>query len=89
MCTVIPQFCINGPSVNQLLVSPTLDNLPLLNHKDLVRAGDGAQPVRDGDGGAPLLGHLESLLDDLLIMNMRIMGKMVMVMMTGPLWALL
>ena len=43
------------------------------------------------------MGHLESLLDDLLIMNMRMMGKMVMrkmmvvmgkmMMRTGPLWA--
>ena len=37
--------------------------------------------MRDGDGGSPLLGHLESLLDHLLIMNMR-MEKMVMVMRT-------
>ena len=81
MRTVVPQFCVNGPSVNQLLVSPAFDNLSLLDHIDLVHAGDGAQPVRDGDGGAPLLGHLQSLLDHLLIMNLRL------VMVTGPLWA--
>ena len=31
------------------------------------------EPVRDGDGGSALLGHLQSLLNHLLIMNMGMM----------------
>ena len=77
MCTVIPQFCINGPSVNQFLVSPTLDNLSLLNHIDLVRAGDGAQPVRDGDGGAPCLGLVQRILHHLLTLHVQGGGGLV------------
>ena len=41
MSTGVPQFCINGSLVDQLIVSPPLDNLSLLDHIDLVGAGSG------------------------------------------------
>ena len=77
MRTVVPQFCVNGTSVNQVLMRPTLDNLPLLDHIDLVRAGNGAQPVRDGDRGAPCLGFVQRILHHLLTLHVQGGGGLV------------
>jgi hypothetical protein len=50
-----PKLTIQPAPIHKLLVRPALSDLPAAQHDDEVAVVDGAQPVRDEDGGAVLV----------------------------------
>ena len=77
MCTTIPQFCINGTLVDQLIVSPTLNYLSLLDDIDLVSTGNGGQPVCYRDRRPTHLSLVQRLLHHLLTLHVQGRGGLV------------
>ena len=60
-----PEPGVDPALADQLRVGSGLRDPAFGDDEDLVGVLDGAQPVRDGDRSAALLGFVQSLLDDL------------------------
>merc|ERR1711990_155514 len=71
MCTTVPQLGIHSSSVDELLVSPALNYLSLLDHIDLVSTGNCGQPVCDGDRCPTHLSLIQRLLHHLLALHVQ------------------
>jgi hypothetical protein len=64
----LQQVGIEATPVNQLIVGTRFGNVPLVKHQDTIRPEDGAQSVRNHDGGlAP-----EQPVDPLLYLTLRL-----------------
>ena len=60
---VAPKPCIQPAPGHQLGMRAGLDDAALVQHHQPVHAGDGGQPVRDGDHGLALHQRLQAFLD--------------------------
>lgn len=68
---------IRPPQPPQLLVRPLFHDLAVLEDKDAIGMPDGAQPVRDGHGGATGRGIIERLLHLPLARSVERAGRFV------------
>ena len=69
MYTVIPQLVVKSLRLQELVMSPVLHDLSVINDVDLVDVLDGGQPVGDSDGGSSDLSSVQSVLNDLNTKN--------------------
>ena len=86
---VAHQAVIGAPAVDERLVVAGLDDLSPLDHDDLVRVADGAQPVGDDDDGLALVEGVQVPDDRLLVVGVeRVRGlveeDIVRILVDGP-----
>lgn len=68
---------VQPTSGQQLGVRPTLNDLAIFDHEDLVGATDRGQSVRDDDGGAPDQSIIQGLLHSHLGLTVEMSGRLV------------
>ena len=74
MYTVIPQLVVKSLRLQELVMSPVLHDLSVVNDVDLVDVLDGGQSVGDSDGGSSDLSSVQSVLNDLNRKNVNVPG---------------
>src|SRR4051812_48208002 len=63
---LVVQLAVAAALCDQLVVRPSLDDLPGFEDQDLIRALDGRQPVRDDERGASAPQRFQAVLDQCL-----------------------